>query len=547
MSAPAVANAIKEPNLSEEWIRNWLKEDFSWAGLCQKGGWDNNNSNLQGQIRRLEGNLSDEELFDLGELLNVPGHGNFHVIFVPHHWPDEVLGFPISMEDLLNRQDAFWAKHSNSEFREHYGGTISGVHLSDASSQRLMASTQASFLWCNIGSQKLANSVRKSPRIFANCLMLRSVRVSGNFEASERKPSLKFEDTAFCGALEFCGFLGARELIFHRCKMEGALEITHSTIGSLTADDCDFGRIAIWDSSFQDKVLIRHCVLKSGVEWSSSVFEKDVEFIECELEELLELIRCDFLERVTFADVIWPSPKYLSASASGSSFRALATFSSQSPTPIQLFREADFQGGLGISRYSERQWRGALQTELDAFEPLIDGREDALHHAKNVESACRNVRKVAESQGDIQSEHFWHRAELIARRDRGDIHPSERVFSRLYGLVADYGLSITRPFQSLLLCVFIFSIIYAAIGVRNVAGSNLDFTTWLEGLGYSLNRTIPIGVFGAEDSSWRTGILGTGGTAHSIIVRTLATFQTIISASLIYLGVMAIRRKFKIT
>ena len=77
--------------------------------------------------------------------------------------------------------------------------------------------------------------------------------------------------------------------------------------------------------------------------------------------------------------------------------------------------------------------------------------------------------------------------------------------------------------------------------------AKFDLRSLEEGFGYSLNRTIPIGAFTDEGNPWRKALLGGGGQAFHIAIRTIATLQSILSAVLIYLGVMAIRRKFRIS
>jgi hypothetical protein len=117
----------------------------------------------------------------------------------------------------------------------------------------------------------------------------------------------------------------------------------------------------------------------------------------------------------------------------------------------------------------------------------------------------------------------------------------------LYGLLADYGLSIARPFAALFITLVFFSTLYAWLGGSAWVGPSIDWQGLQEGLGYSLNRTLPIAAFADEGSAWRRQLLGHSGEFYGILVRTLATTQTVFSAVLIYLGVMAIRRKFRIT
>ena len=123
----------------------------------------------------------------------------------------------------------------------------------------------------------------------------------------------------------------------------------------------------------------------------------------------------------------------------------------------------------------------------------------------------------------------------------------ERGLSYVYGFCSDYGLSISRPFLILALLCSLFAVAYSAIFSGIKIPGTVDWQSLTEGFGYSINRALPIGVFEFSDSSWRKQLLGNAGTWKSIAVRAIASAQTIISVFLIYLGIMAARRKFKIS
>jgi hypothetical protein len=89
-------------------------------------------------------------------------------------------------------------------------------------------------------------------------------------------------------------------------------------------------------------------------------------------------------------------------------------------------------------------------------------------------------------------------------------------------------------------------VIYAWLGGASWVGK-ADWQSVEQGFEYSMNRTIPIGVFAEDHNLWRERLLGSAGQWRHIAIRSLATAQSIFSAVLIYLGVMAVRRKFRIS
>lgn len=317
-----------------------------------------------------------------------------------------------------------------------------------------------------------------------------------------------------------------------------------SNIGSVKIEGCEIYRFHARDCHFRSLDLSL-TEFPNGMEFYRCSIEGDFSVTDTGFGRIFDLIRCDFKGRVAFADVSWPSSGYLTATASESRFRSVTAFKSKAPPPIQLFRDADFEGLLVLGQHNQEEWRNALNKELTSYE-AIDGVDVRSDHARNVEAGCRNLRNIAASKGDVQSEHFWHRSELTARSKRREIGQTEAGLSWIYGFSADYGLSIVRPLACLLGLTLLFAILYAAIQ-SPPAMAPPDVNALTQGLSYSLSRTFPIGVFGDSQNTWRNQLLGSGGDIYSIAVRALATLQTIASAVLIYLTAMAIRRKFKIS
>jgi len=282
------------------------------------------------------------------------------------------------------------------------------------------------------------------------------------------------------------------------------------------------------------------------IEWINCGFDDEVLLIEVDITDSLGWLACDFKDRVTLSSIHWPKSSYMSASASGSKFEGIVTIEGGEPPPVQLFQEAEFRSKVALNWFSDREKKLSFEKELNAEDRKDNTDFKREKHAQDVESGCRTLRKVAEAAGDVSGEHFWHRAELIARRARGEGAASEHMFSRLYDLVADYGLSISRPFAALAISTILFALAYAWLGGEAWMGP-IDWRSLEEGFGYSLNRTIPIGVFADDGNTWRKDLLGESGQLGAILVRLFATSQTIASAVFIYLGVMAIRRNFRIS
>jgi hypothetical protein len=293
------------------------------------------------------------------------------------------------------------------------------------------------------------------------------------------------------------------------------------------------GNLEIFESTVGTRISL------CGVE-----FCKSVSIISTELSKSIELLDCDFKGRVAFSEVSWPERQGATVTARGSKFFSTVSFGGHQAPPPAFFCDVEFASNVSFSGWSDRHLRACFFDELEvAVGEDVEWQSDFV---QSLEGGCRTLRKLAEVRGDVNQEHLWHRAEIISRRKTKDTSWAEKIFSVLYGVFADYGLSIFRPLGCLLLITITFSFVYGWIGGAFWFGP-LDWNSIEEGFGLSLNRTLPIGVFSDDQNVWRKELLGKGGDIKDIGVRMLATIQSVISAILIYLGVMAVRRKFRIS
>lgn len=528
----------------QEWFDGWLSQDFSWAGLSAHPAWQRDtNSNLQNYLRSFDRDASNPDLLANDILVDCHDKGLFHVLFVPEEWAASGICKGFDSDRLLERQRAYWNRLQSERIRDHFNGTIRGAMLADQAAPSLIQATRASFEWTRFGHE-LSGLIMAGDRSFYACYFRNVVNVSD--PVTNTKSSLHFTSCHFNEKIEFVESRGLLLVDFNSCKILDRIDFHDSSIEQLRVDECVVTRISAGDSEFGGNFTIANCTL-DWIECINCSFNGHTLLLSTVFEHSLGFLGCDFLGRVTFAEIEWPHAAYMAATASGSKFTGIVEFAGGNPPPIQLFRDAEFASRVAFRGHNDLATRGAFERELAATESSGLPHFDQSKHAEDIESGCRTLRKLSEAFGDVHGEHLWHRAELIARRTRGQSTISEKAASVLYGLTADYGISIGRPFLTLLTSVFLFAVIYAWVGGTAWLGYSIEWKSLEEGLGYSLNRTIPIGVFSDEGNVWRRQLLGSGGQPSDIAIRALATGQSIISAILIYLGVMSVRRKFRIS
>jgi hypothetical protein len=533
------------PNFEVPWIERWREADFSWSGLLNRPSWlSGQPGTLQDFFRRIYRNSSESDLLNAGILMNCGDEGPYHVLFIPEEWAISKK-VEISSDGLLSLKRQQWEKlFSEGGVRETANLVISGTDLPTDVEQRLVSGFRASFEWIRFRFP-LRNIPRRGDRSFTQCAFQEEVIFYGRTNSEGGQSTVHFTWCEFNKRILVEQVSDLELLDINGSALGGKLDIIDSDLKKLRVDDCEASTFSMTDTTLHGLLTIGMSSLE-WIEWINCTFDAHVLLVDAAIRKSLAWLACDFRSRVTLASMTWPTLPYACASASGSKFDGIVEIAGGEPPPVQLFQEAEFRSKVSLSGFSDKLKRESFKAELAAIGSQAVADFNKQEHAQTVESGCRTLRKVAEAAGDVNSEHLWHRSELIARKARGDSAASEKGFSNLYGLLADYGLSIARPFGVLAFSIIVFGLLYGWLGGACWFG-RLDLHSIEEGFGYSLNRTIPIGVFGDESNPWRHHLLGSGGQLLHIAIRAVATAQSLFSAVLIYLGVMAIRRKFRIS
>lgn len=168
---------------------------------------------------------------------------------------------------------------------------------------------------------------------------------------------------------------------------------------------------------------------------------------------------------------------------------------------------------------------------------------------ESLEASYRTLKQAMEDTRSRLSESRFFKLELRARRGRRDheVPAWERFASRLYGLIADYGDSISRPVLFLAGLAVAASVIYWLLaGLHSGVWSLGEFG---DAIRYSFGRMTPFGAMSEEGAWVWYGRWSEVGTLFSWpgMIRSVATLQSALALLLTFLFGLAVRRRFQIT
>lgn len=527
--------SLEKESLCNAWHKSWLAEDFSWDGLAAKQAPEPARfPNLQAFIRSLSEDASDDMLIEMGVLIKCGDEKLFHILFVPTHWRSIYISDEDNFSQIrIQLLESISKYNSNFQYKKISGFTF----YSDDYSVNMKKVLSYEFCYFENGVNFFDNN---------HNISLEYCYIDGDLESRcTTGMPLSFDFTSVYVFGSVC--IRAAEvqpvnLKIKQSRIAEHLKISDTKISELRVSNTTIGSLSIKNCQVAKQVTISGVELPNGASFDSTDFHGHFSITRSNILKYLTFVDCDFDDRVVFRDIEWPKGLVSSACTTGSRFRELVTFSSSATPPIQLFDGGTFEANIGFASTYHGRWNDAFLSEL---EPQDFDRSELSTLASRIETGCRNLRNLAQERGDGPMEHFWHRAEIIARRKTSDLGRLERVASDAYGCFADYGLSIGRPFFWLMILWATMSITYAYLGGESWTGQ-IDWDSVVQGMAYSLHQAFPLGVFNDAVEAWLDSVLGETHSIENIGVRLIATLQTILSAILIYLGVMAIRRKFKI-
>jgi Pentapeptide repeats (9 copies) len=356
-----------------------------------------------------------------------------------------------------------------------------------------------------------------------------------SFEDASFSDNACFKNAKFLGGAGFDSATFSREAGFSSAKFLG---------------DANFTRVSFsGDASFERAIFLGAARFNSARLQKSASFGK-VRFEVKDGEELKS-------GRMTFGKAVFSGPTDFEG----------AVFATRQTDHSAAFHEARFDdrisfrdcGDHWVAALDEAEIIGRIQIDpRSEAESLRDFDEVVLARAradgnnkytgvsllKELEGGCRTV-KVAMGavRNDILEQRFY-RFELKARQHKVTTPWFEQRASQLYGWVADYGLSPTRPLIALFAVVVTSAVLL--LGLRRITTGQLQSgSDLLSAVSLSLGRVFPFGAFESVSNKWFEGFTQ-GHQGWEFLVRSLATLESLLALFLVFLFGLALRRRFQI-
>ena len=152
---------------------------------------------------------------------------------------------------------------------------------------------------------------------------------------------------------------------------------------------------------------------------------------------------------------------------------------------------------------------------------------------------------------DTYRKQLLYKLELISHLNRTSVSRSEKFIACLYKYTSDYGTSISRSLLCIFISVLLFSILYWQFGgnlpsnLKEAYNNFSDFNSCnslFAGIEISLSRTFLFGAF-SDSAKLLVDDLHEGSTIFW--ARVVATFQSLVSISLIFSLGLTLKRKFQ--
>lgn len=362
----------------------------------------------------------------------------------------------------------------------------------------------------------------------------------------QRVHKLEFRNCEFCERVEF----------------RGGAAFAFDVSNSIFAEEMTISG-AVQSACFDEAVFCKRANLQ-GV-----AFQKEATFNRCQFLGPSRFDNCNFedAEIVSFDGAIFTGP---------ASFRAGGAHTALNR---MFFRDVIFKSDVGFEGRRFRSslvFRGAkffraprfqdAEISFESVFPKLENFYDVKmipegvrsrsitgkrEYYENAAQAYRTLRYAMKAQDAYEEEALFWELEMRAKQralawDRAGWLP--KIFSFLYAETSRYGNSIERPILLWLLLLALFAAIYSVFradgGLSIVAGLDLSE--------FSFQQTIrPFGVWTDEGARTigRLVLTGEGIQAQitTLVIRLLATIQSVVSLACIALFGFALRRRFRMT
>jgi hypothetical protein len=519
-----MADAKTKEQRDKEWWDAWWEEDFSWDGLAKKS-WD-------GWLVLPDGSFAEEQTGD------TPPPDGARAATLQDYWRDQE-------RDLITGPDGirFTRVHLPPAWRDGTptGKTEWGDWALDASlAPKLLAGGETVFTgqW---GFRELEGPDRRAQ--LQGCVLLRAAThpqdnaspLSARFERAAFLRDASFDSATFSGDASFLSATFSGDAYFGSAKFQGRTSFFGASFDTLVSF-----RLKDWPSAAQDwHGAFNQAVFKAAPIFTGAGFKALAAFDGAVLER--GLIFDDKPAKVS--DKIFQSERRDAIKAAKTDLAAWV----EEQEREQKGEPSEVEGEGAAEKKKPKRISGReRKKELEKFRN---------RRLAELEGGCRTLKRAMEYASNKTREQLFYRYELIARRAQTSTPLSEKIFSYLYDWLGNYGASIGRPFMAVTALTLLFSGIYwgldigwwAAVSHAGAVNSAATFDPDLaRAMSFSASRIFPFGAFDDVSREWLQSYEAVHGALAGLWLRILASLQSAIALTLVFMVGLAVRRKFQI-
>ena len=366
------------------------------------------------------------------------------------------------------------------------------------------------------------------------------------------KDGATFEDATFQGNADYRAATFEDQALFTRTVFGGDARFG-GFCGTAMFEDANFGGEAWFaKSTFKKLARFNNATFKRGARFENCTFEDDVAFSTVRFKGYAIFDQTEYRGRVSFQAVEGVSAfTMVNASFSDVPNFDQATFA-EAPR-LDNFRIAlRHRAGINRTVIWDLIKENSVTNRRGKWRQLTERNRD-------VRVRWRTLRRLATQAHDHEREQLFFREEVLSARWISD-KPWQAFFwcGVFYQLLSDFGRSVSRPILSWLIWWLGFCAIYLFLR-HDLEGTDVgkacsqpDFgEPWIAALGLSLYRSLPV-LSGLSDRipGFHASLYGVGDPCVPLVpiaVSFLGVVQTVVSTGLLFLVLLALRNRFRIS
>ena len=355
----------------------------------------------------------------------------------------------------------------------------------------------------------------------------------------------QFSGHARFGKAQFSGHAGFEEAQFSRHAGFGKAQFS----GHAGFEEAQFSRHAgFGNAQFRDDAGFVEAQFRGDARFEKAQFSGHARFEKAQFRGHARFEKAQFRGHARFEEAQFRGPAVFDSTGDTSTPEAIRanTFHFVNFENVVFHDSVSF---LNRQFLSTTKFKACVFTQAPAFhncalhqDTNFDGTEFPVMPSEDAVRAYRTLKLAMENVRARQEEAMFYGLEQQSLRAKNDTPWSVRAMSHLYHLTSNYGQSFLCPLgwlTGITLVAFPIYLVYVTLACHShCSGGYLGEV----GVFTVVQLVRPLGVWTAEGRAALSPILG-GNLPFVIMV--IATFQSLISVSLVALFLLALRRRFK--